>query len=597
MNREQELEKIIRRHDKLFWIDNNPEISDEKYHLLTKEMRSINPNNPVLSEIHTPVNSTGDVIHKIPMLSLDKVYSIEEWIYWASKVKRNDNELFLVQNKFDGWSVEKNHCLLSTRGDGFVGVDISNKLAYIKLLDESPVSEILYIHGELVMLKSDFEEQQTKILRKSGKQYKTPRTILTGLLTKDELREGVGRVLTLMPFNSFQIELSFAELKEIDWTSLIDDRKNADYPIDGLVLKLADQEYGKSLGSTSHHVRSAMSLKFTNPTGTTVLRSVLWSVGKHKLTPVGIVDPVEIGGVIVDSPNLHNYKYIVDNDIHIGDTLIVERCGDIIPDVQEVIPGENRELIFIDRCPVCNSAVIFNDTDMICTNLECTGKHIRRLSDSVVRIGIERLGEPTVAKLVSIGVTNLIDIFNLTKEDIIELERFGESSSDNLFNEIQKVKNRGVYEWQILASLNIQGVGRRISKLILENLSLEELRNMSEIQLMGLDRVGPERADQIYSGLKDHSEYIDGLLTILPIIGEEMKGTKGSICFTGKMPEKRSYYEAMAVKDGYEIVSRVTKDLAVLVCMDVNSNSGKAKKAKQYGVEVIHLDEWMERIL
>jgi len=599
MNREKELEIIIDRHDKLFWEDNNPEISDEEYHELTKELRNINPENPVLLKIHTPtVSSLGEIEHAVPMLSLDKVYTIDEWIEWANKVKRNNQEIFYIENKFDGWSVEKNRNILSTRGDGFVGDDISNKLVYIKMIDGSSVSSVSYIHGELVMLKSDFEKIKTQIFRKNGKPYKTPRTILTGLLSKDEIRDGVGKVLTLIPFNSFQIQATFEALKTIDFNKLIEERKNADYPIDGLVMKLADIDYGVSLGSTSHHVRSAMALKLTNPTGKTVLRSIRWSIGKHKITPVGEVDPVEISGVIVDSPSLHNYKYIIDNDIHIGDTLIVERCGDIIPDVQQVIPGKVREKIILESCPVCGSPVEYISPELVCKNTECSGKHLKCLLDSVIRIGIERLGEPTLEKLISIGVSNLVDIFNLTKEDIIKLERFGESSSENLFNEIQKVKCGVVHEWQILASLNVHGVGRRMSKMILELMSLEELRHKTIEELEEIKGIGFITAYNIYCGLLKNNEYINQLLEILPVstnvisIGEKME-KKCTICFTGKMPEKRSYYENIAREEGYEPVGRVTKDLGILVCMDPDSNSGKAKKARGYGVRIMHLDEWL----
>jgi len=593
MVREKELERLIEKYDKSFWESDEPEISDEEYHLLTKELRDINPSHPLLTKIHTPlIKSNNKIKHKYPMLSLDKVYSIEELIEWAEKVKRNNDEYFLIENKFDGWSVEIDNGGMSTRGDGFEGDDISDKMIYVKLIDGSPVSNIVYEHGELVMLKSDFEKCKTYIFRKNGDQYKTSRTILTGLLADDKVRDDVSRILTFLPFQYKQIKIKFSELESLDWDYLIQERKSADYPIDGLVLKLADEEYAKSLGSTSHHVRSAMALKFTNPTGTTVLRDIRWSIGKHKITPVGIVDPVEIGGVIVDSPNLHNYKYIIDNDIHIGDTLIVERCGDIIPDVQKVIPGNDRLPIYLEQCPACYHDVEFRDPEIVCTNAECPGKHLKRLMDSVIRIGIERLGEPTLEKLISMGVTNLIDIFNLTKEDIILLDGFAETSSENLFNEIQKVKREGVFEWQILSSLNIKGVGDRMSKMILENMSLEELRATSTTYLKDIKGVGFITAHSIYCGLLDNREYIDSLLEILPIKGKENKVK--TICFTGKMPETRSYYEELASNNGYEPVSKVTKDLSLLVCMDTNSNSGKTKKAKQYGIKIMSLEEWIK---
>lgn len=594
MNREKELERLIEKYDKSYWESDKPEISDEEYHSLVKELRDINPSHPLLTKIHTPsIGVDKKIKHKYPMLSLDKVYSVEELIGWANKVKRNNDEYFFIENKFDGWSIEVNNGIMSTHGDGLEGDDISDKMIYVKLIDGSTISNVLYEHGELVMLKSDFEKCKTYIFRKNGDPYKTSRTILSGLLTDDNIRDDIGRVLTLLPFQYKQIRLRFSELKNIDWNKLILERKLEDYPIDGLVLKIADEEYAKSLGSTSHHVRSAMALKFTNPTGITVLRNIRWSIGKHKITPVGLVDPIEIGGVIVDSPNLHNYKYILDNDIHIGDTLIIERCGDIIPDVQKVIPGEIRISIGINICPACGKKVEYREPEIICVNNNCPGKHLKCLIDSVIRIGIERLGEPTLEKLISVGVKDLADIFNLTKEDIILLEGFAETSSENLFNEIQKVKNEGVYEWQILSSLNIQGVGNRMSKMILENISLKELRSTSTTYLKDIKGVGFITAHNIYCGLLDNSEYIDDLLEILPIKGKEIKSK--TICFTGKMPEVRSYYENIAKKIGYTPVDKVTKDLSILVCMDVSSNSGKLKTARKYNIEIISLDEWMKK--
>ena len=288
----------------------------------------------------------------------------------------------------------------------------------------------------------------------------------------------------------------------------------------------------------------------------------------------------------------------MDKDIHIGDTLILERCGDVIPDVKEVIPGKSRTPISFETCPVCDSDLEFNDTDLICTNPDCTGKHVRRLVDSVTRIGIERLGEPTIAKLVANGHSNLVDIFNLTREDVIKLERFGESSTKNLLNEIQNVKTRGVYKWQILASLNIPMVGKRMSKTILENMSLTELRNKTVEELDELKDVGFKTANSIYCGLIDNSDYIDELLQTLPIIGEKEKpmNEKGTICFTGKMPETRSYYGELAKAVGWEPVSSVTKDLSLLVCANANSTSGKAKKARKYGVNVIGIDDFLNTL-
>lgn len=597
MSRKEWLEKEIERHDYLYWVKHDPKISDIEYDTMVRELKNIDPNSSVLFRIHTPVIDGEKIKHRIPMLSLDKVYTTTDLIKWANKVKRSDEEVYLIQNKYDGWSVEKMHNILSTRGNGFEGDNISNKLVYVKSINNTIVDN-LYIHGELIMLKSDFEKYRTIILRKNGEQYKTPRTILSGLLTDDNVRDDIGRVLTLMPFDLFQIKTTYKELMDINWDILIKERKEANYPIDGLVLKLEDETYGRSLGSTSHHVKSAMALKFTNPTGETILRDVIWSVGKTKLTPIAIVDPVEIGGVTVDGPNLHNYKYILDKDIHIGDTLILERCGDIIPDVKEVIPGKNRIKITISRCPACEHLLTFNDTDLVCTNLDCKGKKIRKLLDSIIRIGIDGVGEPTVKKLVDNDFYTLIDIFNITKDDILKLERFGDTSSTNLLEEINRVINRGVYEWQILSSLNLPLVGERLSKSILEHMSLDELRHKQIHELQLIKRVGFNLAHTIYTGLLDNSDYLDNLLQILPIINDkqDQSKTKGGICFTGKMPKVRSYYEKLASENGFCPVDKVTKSLSVLVCADVNDVKGKIVKAKKYGVKIISIETFLENI-
>lgn len=591
MTREQELEKHIKELNKMYWEENNENIiPDENYDDLVRELKELNPNNPVLNTLENyKIDTIEKISHRQPMLSLDKVYSVSELLEWAKSVSRNYSESFSLENKYDGWSVERWNDFLSTRGDGYIGEDISKKMVYIKNLNECPQ----YIHSELLMLKSDFEKYKDKILRKNGSQYKTPRTILTGILSSDDIITNE-KILTLMPFNSNNVILTYKDLVTFNWDLFIEERKNADYPIDGLVLKLMDEEYGKSLGSTTHHVRSAMALKFTNPTGITVLKDIFWSSGKFKLTPVAIVEPVEIGGVIVDSPNLHNYKYILDKDIQIGDTLILERCGDIIPDVKEVIPGKDRMKVVIDRCPYCQFPVFFNDTDIVCTNTNCIGMAIQRLCDAIARIGIEELGEPTVEKLIGIGYEDLIDIFELTIEDIKLLEGFADTSSKNLYDQIQKVKHNGVYEWQILASLNLFGIGETISKTLLKEMSLNGLRNKTLQELEKFSGIGPERAKEIYYGLQHNDKYINNLCKILKV-KETPKETR-KICFTGKMPKDRSYYFNLAKEHDWTPVDKVTKELGLLVHAVNITSSTKLAKAKKYGVEIMNLEEFLHTI-
>lgn len=600
MTKKEKLEILINYHDELYWDQNNPEISDVEYDKLVEDLRILDPNSHILKKVHSiPVTLSSKVKHAFPMLSLDKVYTIEELLKWCNKVARNENEEFLIQPKLDGCSAELSNSILGTRGDGYEGEDITNKLPIIKTKSSEGYIEeynnLDYVRGEIVLSKSEFETFKDRLLRKGGQQYKTVRNACSGILNRDDLDISLGRVLTLVPFDLISRKLKLSELREMDWNNEITIIQGLDYPTDGIVIKLANTEYSKSLGNTSHHPRGELALKFTNPTGTTVLRSVDWSSGKRKLTPIGKVDPVEIGGVIVSNVNLHNYNYILDNNIYLLDTLVIERCGDIIPDVKEVIPGLYRQSIEISNCPYCGSVIIHKAPEVYCVNDNCIGKHIQMLSDSVVRIGIERLGEPTLAKLIDKGFDTLIKILNLTTTDILSLDGFAKTSSSNLFNEIQKVAKGGVYEWQILASLNIKDVGVRMSKIILENIKLQQLRNIPMDELETIAGVGVERSQRIFYGLEEASDYINELLTILPI-KEKVKMESKTICFTGKMPEKRAYYEALAKDYGYEPTKSATKSLSILVCMDPNSNSGKLKNAMKNGTEIISVQEFMDRM-
>lgn len=598
MNRKQQLEKEILKHDKLYWELGTREISDPEYDNLVQELKSIEPDHYLVTRINTPrVSSKGKVKHKLPMMSLDKVYSVQELIDWAGKVKRHSKEMYLLEIKYDGWSIELNNNVMSTRGDGLEGDDISNKIIYIRDINGNELDPNSYIHGETIMMKSTFKKFKNKITRKTGEEYKTERTILQGLLGRDEINPEAIGILTLVPFNHVSIKVPFDNLIRLNWDEIIKNTKNSNYPADGLVLKIADQEYAKSLGATSHHLKSAMALKFGNPTGETVLRGVFFSMGKGVITPVGEIDPVEVGGVIIDSPNLHNYKTILDKDIHIGDTLIIERCGDVIPDVQKVIPGENRIKIELKNCPVCNAVVIYDDPFLKCTNPNCPGKHIKQLLDAVIRVGIDGLKEATLQKIVKQGSHKLADIFRLEKSKFLELDGFAKKKATKLYNEIQRVKNEGIYEWQLLASLNIPGIGRTLSTKILKDMTLNELRSKQPEDLIKLDNIGPERSLEIYNGLITYSSDIDELLSIINIKGEEIETEYSkTICFTGTFPEKKSYYENLAKKIGYKPLGKVPKDLTILVCSDPSKNSGKYKLAKKYGIPILSTEEFLEKV-
>jgi len=613
MTTKEALEEEIQKHDNAYWNEQNPMITDQEYDALVQKLQQVAPDSPILMKVHAPVSGEGKKIHHIiPMLSLNKVYSVPELLEWCKKVSRGPSELFLIQPKYDGCSAELRESVLSTRGDGTVGENISQHTRILKVLqggETIPATKFKgATRGEIVLAKSVFEHVKTKLTRKGGEQFKNSRNACAGILNRDENPDINVPLLTLIDFNEYSIKAELGQLPHLDWDGIIRNTQAQDYPTDGLVIKLADFKYAQSLGVTSHHKRSEIAFKFANPTGTTVLESITWSQGKEVLTPIGRVAPVEISGVTVQNVNLHNMKYIRDNDIHIGDTLIIERAGDVIPDVQKVIPGKKRELPIITQCPVCNGPVEYREPEVRCARSDCPGKLTNKLMDSVIRIGIERLGKPTLEKMIDVlGVGDLIDIFRLQKDQLLQLPGFAESSATNLHGEIQKVLKGGAYDWQILASLNLVGIGKTLSKILMEKFSLSHLVNMVETiprgnlfsQLQEIDQVGRDRAAVLLSGIEINVGYIKELRELLPtkeVVKEAIRNDMIKVCFTGKFPKKKAFYYALLSGTKYKVVESVTKDLGLLIVADPSKNSSKQKKAEKLGVTVMAVDDLLDKI-
>lgn len=593
---EADLVKEIEIHNEAYWEKGEPIISDIAYDALVESLRNKNPDHPLVNKVHTPsVSSDGKVTHKLPMRSLDKVYSIEELIKWCIKVARNERELFNIEYKFDGVSADLSNGILATRGDGIIGENISSKLPIINVMRRVPNAR-----GEIVMLKDVFERLKDTL------EFKNTRNAVGGLLNRDDVDISYGKILTLVNFDEIQFPFTLTEIMAFTtdpkpFEDIIKVAGMSNFPTDGLVIKLQDQLYAKSLGATSHHAKGEIAFKFANPTGETVLEGIEWSMGKHVITPIGKVKPVEISGVTISNVNLHNLGYIIKNDIHIGDTIIVERAGDVIPDVHKVIPGMCRVVITLEKCPSCGGEVVYNDPIIICKNEECPGKHLHRLMDSVVRIGIERLGLPTLRKMVeTLEVKNLIDIVALTPTQINTLEGFGARSSVNLYREIQKVCENPVDDWRILSCLNLVGIGTSLSKTLLEQFSFDELRGMSIESLKDVEGIGSERASILAHGLVSNSRYIDILLDVLTVRSSKTSGTntekKIKICFTGKFPQKKSYYYKLLGPE-YEVVERIGSDTNVLVVANPSVESNKTKSAKKKGISIVGLYDLFDKQL
>lgn len=588
------LEKEIKKHNKLYWNEHNPEISDQDYDNLVRKLEKLDPENSLLAEVHIPIVSNKKVKHTIPMLSLNKVYTTKELFKWCDKVARNQDEKFLIQVKFDGCSTDYENGILSTRGDGTVGENISDKISLINIPNKGD------IRGEIVLTKSNFEKYKSVYKKRDGSEYSNSRNACAGILNRDD-NSGIGQILKLIPFDYRTEIATLYQIKtKIDFEEMIQNAKNSDIPADGLVIKLADETYKKSLGFTSHHPKGEIALKFANEFAKSVLLDITWSCGKEVITPIGNIEPIELGGVTIKNVSLHNMKFILDEDIHIGDLLTVERAGDVIPHVIDVKRGDWTEDIKIPYCPECSSRTVYIEPNIKCTNRGCVGGAINKLYDSIVRLGIERIGKPTIKNMIQINsVLSLIDILNLTKEDLLKLPKFGEKKAQNTLNEIQKIKENGVYEWQILAAMNIPRIGRSLSKILSEKFGLNGLIDLCNEdncinQLCEIEGIEEKRAIDIKTGVLENIEYIIDLFNLLPL--KKYDAVENivlpTVCFSGKFPEKKShYYEKLEGK--YVILNKVSKDLNILVVADPSKNSTKQQKAEKIGVKIMSIDEIM----
>ena len=598
-----QLAKQIEYHNRKYWAEGEPEISDDDYDALVRALTALEPDHPLLVQVQAPiVAGTGKVVHRKPMLSLDKAYSLEEVIAWAKKFARSPQETLLVQPKYDGISALWSEGILATRGDGETGENITDKIELIEL-ETSGLTVPLKaysdaIRGEIVIRDDDFKNLYATIRNKNGRTYKNSRNAVAGIMGLKDIREMLLQhaKLSLIDYRLYSWKTRLDSLAD-DWQYILDQAEALPYPMDGLVIKLADDSYSESLGNTAHHPRGQIAFKFSGVRRETKLINVEWSFGKNCLTPVAEVEPVEIGGTTIRHASLHNLQNILDKDLCIGDTVVVERAGDVIPYIVSATPGNERHSCLIDHCPGCGAELVRELPELRCVNPDCLETKLRNLAAAVKNIGIERLGEPNIRKMMlSLGVQDLSDIFKLTKTQILSMEGFQNQSAENLLREISNA--RTVPDWQLLASLNIKGIGPNIAKGILREYTLSELQKKTVEELSRIEGIGPERANALFRELRAQQDILAELLRCVTVTETKSAGNAGrpTICFTGKMPEKRSFYEALAQEHGYEPADSVNADLSVLVCMDVNENSSKLKKARKLNTRIVQLDDWLTEI-
>ncbi len=435
---EKSLVQQIKYHDHLYWSKNKPEISDAEYDSLKRQLAELHPEHSLLRKVHSVLNSdAGKVYHERPMLSLQKAYSFSDIDKWAKKYVRSADETLLIQPKYDGSAVDYSNGILSTRGGGEFGVNISHLFPYITIL--SRIDNAKGIRGELIITGSEFDKLCENMKSAGLKPYANQRSAIAAVantkVINHKLMKGVSLSLIEYSFDSLSVPFSSLEKQLKKYKSNI---KKRNYPTDGIVVKLADSKYAESLGSTNHHPRSAIAFKFQNKSAETTLLDVVWKCGKTKLTPTAVFEKVSIGGVNITKASLHSANYIRKNDVHIGDKLLIERAGDAIPHIKSIKRGAKRKSALIRKCPDCRKAVVESGVNICCINEKCKGTIAARLISEAKLLKIKGLGPSTIKKIVeSFDVENIIDLKNIEVGQIESLRGFGEKSSMKLYLNIQ----------------------------------------------------------------------------------------------------------------------------------------------------------------
>jgi len=595
------LEKLlntIEYHNHRYWNLGEPEISDDAYDALLLELRNRDPQHPLLKKIHAQHVSanSGKIKLATPMLSLDKAYSLDEVLDWAKKYIRTSDELLLVQPKYDGISADFDGRILATRGDGETGENITDKLPLLEL-ETRDYRGVLNrpARGEIIIRSDDFATLYRHIQKRGGGVYKNSRNAVAGIMGLKDITDMLKQhaKLTLVDYDLWSKQIKFSALAKV-FAELIAEVEQLPYPTDGVVFKLADTAYSDSLGATAHHPRGQIAFKFSGIRRQSKLLSVEWSFGKSVLTPVANLEPVEIGGVTIKRATLHNIQNVLDMDIQVGDTVTVERAGDVIPYIVSREEGKERRSALITECPSCHTPLKRSGPELYCPNPDCLETNLQKLAAAVKNIGIEQLGEPTLRKMMlRLQVKNLADVFRLSKADLLQLDSFAEKSADNLFNEIQTARQTAPF--QLLAALNIPNIGPNVAKVLLSHYDFEQLATCSADELMQVPGIGVERARALAEELHNRQAEIADLLTVINLsqAANHADDLKPTICFTGKMPEKRSFYENLARERGYSPVDNVTKNLSLLVTSESDRSSGKTAKAVKSGVRIMTLEEFL----
>lgn len=655
------LVKDLNYHCYRYYVLDSPVISDEEYDRRYRHLEELEltyhytcPDSPTQRVGAPPLDKFEKVKHTEPMLSLDNAFSHDEVREFDERVRRflkTEKEIeYTVEPKYDGLAMEltyKNGILYkaSTRGDGYEGEDVTQNIRTIRAvplrIEEAEMPQRIDIRGEVYMDIREFEALNRERERQGEPAFANPRNAAAGSVRQLDPAITVKRKLHLACYGIGAVEgaafgsqwefimwLEKARFpvpsmmrivkgidKVIDVIREIEGKRNTfSFEADGAVIKVNEFELQKALGIKTREPRWAMAYKFPAHQGTTRINDIIASVGRTgTITPVAFLEPVRIGGVTVSRSTLHNWDEIERKDIRIGDTVIVERAGDVIPHVVAVIKdkrtGREKHVHPPVTCPVCGSAVEKDEGGVAfrCIGLNCTAQVQERIRHYASRaaMDIAGLGEKNVELLFSKGlIRHFEDIYRLKKEDLLELPRFAQKSAQNLIEAIEKSKTTTLARF--LYALGIIHVGEYAARLLGRNFrDIEALYHVQPDRIVMIKQMGEKIADSVSRFFNDagnlrtlatiKSEGVNISNPDYEIVSSEKRTLEGmTFVVTGTLPRSRKEVEELIERRGGHAAGSVSKSTNYLVVGD--DPGSKLRKAQALGIKTISYDELVDMI-
>ncbi len=662
-NRLENLREKIREHDYNYHVLDRPVIGDREYDKLYQELVDLENENPELVTADSPTQRVGSepldrfekIAHRIPMLSLQNTYNTEDLFDFDKRVKKflestKDVEYF-CEPKFDGLAIElvyENGTMTTalTRGDGAIGENVFGNVKTIKSIplklktDRPP--KLFEVRGEILIYKNGFLEMNEQLQEAGEITFANPRNAAAGTIRQLDPRIAAQRPLKLLSYSIGDVDgINFKTQEEIEKTLMefglpslgVSDykkvvsgkakhalatvvsganevidyynyvnsiRHDLPFDIDGIVVKVNNLILQDRLGFVARSPRWAAAAKFAPEQGKTVIEDIIVQVGRTgALTPVAIMKPVKVGGVTITNATLHNQDEVNRKDVRIGDHVIIQRAGDVIPEIVSVVldkrPKNSHPFILPKKCPVCGSKAVLVEGEAVtrCVNSLCEARIKESIKHFVSRraMNIEKMGDKIIEALADAKIVkSFSDIYNLSKEDFFKLERQGEKSVSNLLESIEKSRNTTLS--RLIYALGIRFIGEQTAKDLANHYkTLNDLLKTTEEELLKIEGIGPKVASTLTAELKNKDFVKEVKLLEKELFleaapkPESTKLVGKTFLITGTLPVKRDEAKDIIEKNGGKIVSSVSKNLDYLVVGD--DPGSKLEKANSLGIKIL----------